>query len=189
MAATYNNGEPSSFQLIGEGIFLRANSTGFSLPVTFRAGETVIVRGSVGTVTLGNNFYPLDQTVNGTFYPQSWLFGGLDFVGEPFVAPPAPTGAFRNFSTPFVVNGHLEGYADSNRTAPLFAVTVTGSGVAYAGYRVVNEDVWDRLFDGGTTFRFSPASASPTPEPATMVLLASGLVIAGARRFRARIRR
>src|SRR4029077_19241948 len=103
------------------------------------------------------------------------------------VAPPAQPGAFvNNFQTTFVMNGHLEGYANRNQTGPLFALAVTGSGAASAGpYRVSNNNLWFSPPSGDVGFTFSTANPSPTPEPATMVLLASGIVIAGARRFRA----
>jgi len=85
------------------------------------------------------------------------------------------------------MNGHLEGYANRNQTDPLFAVAVTGSGLAGAGPdRTSDNNLWFSPPSGGVGFTFSPANPSPTEEPATMVLLASGLVIAGARRFRSR---
>jgi len=178
--------DPGGFELIGDKTLIVSDAFGPAPPAGFAGGDTVVISGTVRPQSILNN--PGNATISGTFYPSVWLFGSLDFVGAPFVAPPAQPGAVvSSFQTTFVMNGHLEGYANRNQTGPLFAVAVTGSGLASAGpYLAFDDNRWiSPPSSGAVNFTFSAADPSPTPEPATMVLLASGLVIAGARRFRA----
>jgi hypothetical protein len=121
-----------------------------------------VIHGGVGTTHISNSHHPVSATVNGTVYPSVWLFGGLGFLGEPFVVPPGQAGAFNSFQTTFTMNGHLEGFSDIDGLEPagarLFAVDVTGSGVADIGpYRATSDNVWN-TFDGFASFTFEAAS-------------------------------
>jgi len=178
------DGAFSGFQLFGNGLAITADSSG-QAPQGLPAGATIVLSDGVSVT---NYFQSQTQgrsaTVNGTLYPHVWLSGGLRFVGAPFVTPVAPEGTFEFFNTTFVMNGNLSGYGDpSLQTPPLFAVSLTGSGDASTGPFRSLGSLWLATQGGGESYRFSAASPSPTPEPTTIVLLASGLIAAGARRF------
>jgi len=89
------------------------------------------------------------------------------------VAPPQNGQSQFSFTTPFTMQGHIDGTADSMRQVPLFSVQVTGSGV---------ETVSGRTFPGGVpadylaqSFVAAFQAPASTPEPATIVLLAAGI--------------
>ena len=95
-AGVRTDGEPTSFQLFGDGTKLSSDSDGSGVPQGLRAGQSVVIHGGVGTTHINNSNHPVSATVNGTVYPSVWLFGGLAFLGEPFVVPPGKAGAFIN---------------------------------------------------------------------------------------------
>ena len=129
-------------------------------------------------------FFAPPATANGTTYPSAFLFGELDFTSSPFVAPLAPDGTFMWFTAPFAMKGVITGHSDFARTRQLFSIMLAGTGSVESGpYRAVASEggvLW--VNRGNDIFRFAAETASPTPEPATMLLLVSGgLVIARAR--------
>jgi len=88
------------------------------------------------------------------------------------------------FTAPFAMKGTITGYSDFAQTNQLFSIMVAGTGSVSSGpYRAIASEggvFW--LNRGADSFSFSAETASPTPEPATMLLLVSGgLVIAGRR--------
>lgn len=95
----------------------------------------------------------------------------------------ALAGAGAVASSPFTFTGTVTAFADEARTSPLFSTALTGTGTATVRFF--------RELDGGTAevFRVSydfAADAAPVPEPASVILLASGLGALAIRRRRAR---
>jgi len=95
----------------------------------------------------------------------------------------ALAGAGAVASSPFTFTGTVTAFADEAPTSPLFSTALTGTGTATVRFF--------RELDGGTAevFRvshdFAP-DAAPVPEPASVILLASGLGALAIRRRRAR---
>ena len=118
------------------------------------------------------------QVVQGTTY-QSFVTGSLTFSTPMFVVPPpGMAGTPFEFSVPFTASGHIAGRAILDVSEPFqFSVDLTGSGIATVRGDITNpaEPFYNTL---SASYRFDAASpASPTPEPASvLLLLAGGLV-------------
>jgi hypothetical protein len=119
-----------------------------------------------------------NATFGDTTYSDVSLVGTLDFMVTPLPFPSSTSSGFY-VQTPFSFNGTIRGLDDSQQ---LFNAAFTGNG------HVVR--FFDRLDDGRyvggenqIVFAFDSSSSAPVPEPATLVLLASGLggVLARAR--------
>ena len=103
----------------------------------------------------------------------------LEFDTEPFDAPvptsSAPAGV--TFTTPFTMNGRLRGSTGPlGSGSVLFDVLLSGSGVASTIARPVVPQGY--LVNSGVTYEFAAA----TPEPATLLLMGTGLAGLLARR-------
>jgi PEP-CTERM motif-containing protein len=113
--------------------------------------------------------------VNGISYP-SLFFAGTGFrVGGTATLPPDSPSTF-SLTFPFSVTAGstIWGFSDSRRSNQVFALNVTGSGTAQMtlGRPPSEPDLYSTLALS-FTFRESPA---PTPEPASVLLLGTGLV-------------
>jgi hypothetical protein len=168
-AFMYWDGSGSFATLLGSGLNVVTDTFGGGL-IGFNAG-TAQLDGGVTFGTLGGMQHPWNVTVGGTDYV-AYLDGSLSFDTDPFIAPP-PTGSTSSsvtFSTPFTMNGRLRGSSGPQGSgALLFDVELTGSGTATTVARPIVPDVY--LVNSGVNYELGAA----TPEPATLLLMGTGL--------------
>jgi hypothetical protein len=134
----------------------------------FDPGDIVNVSRGFPVDTLAMTTGP--QIVNGTTYHNVFLRGGLMLTAVPFVAPPLSATSDFTFTTPFHMSGLLTGFDRDPSGALLFSVPVVGSGtVSVIGWARPGEP---NYVGQGAFFQFQ--EPSPTPEPASLALLACG---------------
>ena len=169
--------------LYGDGSFTAAFLTGAGLNVHvdgFGGGPSILVPGLTsfdgqfidGSVGTPHTWSP---TVNGIQY-EAYLDATLDFDTESILIPAVTQGNVPvSFSAPFTMTGRLRGTTGAFGTGTvLFDVLLTGSGIATAsGFSQTPAANLYRV--GGVNYQFSAATPEPTPEPATLLLMGTGM--------------
>jgi hypothetical protein len=119
--------------------------------------------------------------VDGVTYSQIFLDGMTGTFSSPSfqIAGNGDITVSRDFSFSGTVNGYVLDPFVYGLTEPVFTKTLFGRGTATAEFLYSNSE--EPLFMGHL-LRYEFAGASPTPEPASVVLLASGAAMVALRR-------
>jgi PEP-CTERM motif len=164
--------EGDTFSLAG-----RFSDGGTNICFPCLAGTHTIVTSWGGDMGAGSGM------VNGTLYPSLWFAGtGFSLGGNVTLPPDGPSRFSLTFPFSVAAGSTIWGYSDSQRTNQVFTLDVMGSGTAEM--TVGRPESGPQLYTTqALSFTFGPSPA-PTPEPASLLLIGTGLVGVIVRRAR-----
>jgi len=170
---------PFGFGLTGAQTSLGGITYSLGVGGSVSVGDTIALSETISVSADPFRTGPYQQTVDGVTYSNVFLAGTLHFAATPETL----TGdATDGFDTPFTMNGSISLFGvDPSRPTraaePFLIVPIEGRGTASLSLASRG----GMLAESSVTYRFADPPMSPTPEPATLTLLASGLVVAVAR--------
>ena len=127
---------------------------------------------------------PSPGSVGGRSFPDVILDGTMSFFGPSF--PVGPLATNPTLTAPFTFSAMLRGFPSSAMDgAPLFENVFIGGGTATANYIITPGPGATLVRFRDVTYQFEPnVPVSPTPEPASVLLVVTGLAAAASRRRR-----
>ena len=115
---------------------------------------------------------------NGISYDHTFLAGSLYFSGQSFSTSMLSADNL-TFASPFSMTASIQNYASgatSTSEPPLFTASLFGRGIATARFSMVAVPGQPSLFTiSSVSYRFQSEPAAVTPEPASLLLLGTGL--------------
>src|SRR6185436_7348146 len=158
------------------GIGLLGTTRASADPITVTSGQLNL---SLSSSAGGSFDDGLPGEFNDVHYDATWLAGHLAFTAGDMTSAILAAGQ-TSISMPFTFSGELANYESFRSRAtpgsvPLFIGAFTGTGIATAHFRGPIADPAGALFFADRiTYDFAPSAPSPTPEPASLLLLVTG---------------